>query len=96
MNSYYNPINLQKYYTKYLINIKLNNKKMIILYHLLSLIKKMFDIKFYKMLKYFIDFHNDINDYNKYKILKNKGELETLLYETLHKFNIGFKEYADI
>ena len=56
----------------------------------------MFDIKFYKMLKYFTDFHNDINDYNRYKILKNKGELETLLYETLHKFNIGYKDYADI
>ena len=56
----------------------------------------MFDIQFYKMLKYFIDFHNDINNYNKYKILKNKGELGTLYNETLNKFNLGYKDYADI
>ena len=56
----------------------------------------MFDINFYKMLKYFIEFHNDINNYDKYKILKNKGDMETLYYETLNKFNLGYNDYTDI
>ena len=56
----------------------------------------MFDINFYRMLKYFIDFHYDINNYDKYKILKNKGDFETLYYETLNKFNLCYKDYTDI
>jgi high-affinity Fe2+/Pb2+ permease len=56
----------------------------------------MIDIVFYNMIKYFTNFHNNINNYEMYKNIKYKDDFVLLNNENLKKFNISYEEYTII
>ena len=69
---------------------------MIIIFYLIIIIKNMFDIKFYRLLKLTKDYHNNINDYNQYKDVCRKDEYVNIFCCLLAKLGADFELYNQL
>jgi hypothetical protein len=53
----------------------------------------MIDIRFHNMLTQLYKYHEDINNYNKYKNL-TKADIDSLFYDILSQFKITIEQYS--